>query len=324
MLGPDAMPINRAPGALWAAICHNVLPSEYYVYGLWRADRGLNIDNYLYSNEAPRLFKALNQPKHRDPIGNKLVFFEMCTAQAIPTPSVLAAFPPTGKLINFESGQPPRQDLFVKASTGSGVAERFRWLGVDFESDRGCRISREELSGYLSNRARTENRTLVVQPVLSNHPDLRLAPCEALATARLVTGRPIDGKVVPIFSFILFGLPNRITAHSNCVTLIEIATGRFMPAPSREVPGASIYQYREFGSNSICRLPDWDAVLRYVQIAHRACPNFVFVGWDVAFTEHGPMMLEGNANWDAATYQTLCDEPLGCTIFGDILATRLD
>src|SRR5262249_55133953 len=147
-----------------------------------------------------------------------------------------------------ESGQPPRQNLFVKASTGSGVAERFRWLGVDFESDRGCRVSREELSGYLSNRARTENRTLVVQPVLSNHPDLRLEPCEALATARLVTGRTVGGKVMPIFSFILFGLLRRITAHSNRVTLVDVATGRFMPPPSKEVPAASMYQYREYGS----------------------------------------------------------------------------
>ena len=31
--------LKRVPGALWAAIRHNILPSEYYVYGLWQADR---------------------------------------------------------------------------------------------------------------------------------------------------------------------------------------------------------------------------------------------------------------------------------------------
>jgi hypothetical protein len=70
-------------------------------------------------------------------------------------------------------------------------------------------------------------------------------------------------------------------------------------------------------------LPDWDTVLRYTKTAHQACPNFVFVGWDAVFTEHGPMLLEGNVNWTASDYQRLRGEPLGHTKFADILATRL-
>jgi hypothetical protein len=142
-----------------------------------------------------------------------------------------------------------------------------------------------------------------------------------LATVRLVTGRTIDGEVMPIFSFILFGLPNKITAHSNCVTLIDVANGRLMPAPPHDSPGMSMYKYRQFASNGACTLPDWDVALRYIKAAHNACFNFVFVGWDLAFTPHGPMILEGNENWDAVTYQTVRGQPLGCTKFADILAT---
>ena len=60
--GPREALLKRVPGALWAAIRHNILPSEYYAYGLWQPDRRMNIDNYLYANEAPRLFKVLNRP----------------------------------------------------------------------------------------------------------------------------------------------------------------------------------------------------------------------------------------------------------------------
>ena len=169
---------------------------------------------------------------------------------------------------------------------------------VLFESNRGCRLRPEDLGGYLANRARTENLTLLVQPALSNHPDLRVEPNEALATARLVTGRSIDGEVTPIFCYILFGLADKITAHSNCVTLIDVANGRLMPAPPQDSPGVSIYQYRQFGSNDACILPDWDAALRHVKAAHKACSNFVFIGWDVAFTPDGAMVLEGNVNWE--------------------------
>src|SRR5262245_39152820 len=43
--GPRDELLKRAPGALWAAIRHNILPSEYYEYELWHADRKMNIDN---------------------------------------------------------------------------------------------------------------------------------------------------------------------------------------------------------------------------------------------------------------------------------------
>lgn len=320
--GPKETFLKRAPGALWTAIRHNILPSEYYEYELWQPDRRLNIDNYLFHNEAARLFKVLNRRSEVDPIVDKLAFYEVCKIHGIATPEVLAAFAPTNKLMDFQSGLPPQCDLFVKARTGQGGhgAERFRWDRIVFESNRGCRLGPEDLDGYLANRARTENLTLLVQPALSNHPDLRSGSNEALATARLVTGRAIHGEVTPIFCYMLFGLPNEITAHSNCVTLVDVANGRLIPTPPQDSP---VYQYRQFGPNDDCVLPDWDAALRLVKAAHNACFNFVFVGWDVAFTPDGAMVLEGNTNWSPGTYQTLSGKPLGLTKFADILASQL-
>src|SRR5262245_50591179 len=320
---PRGAVLRRVPGALCAAIRHNILPVEYYSYQLWQPDRRMNIDNYLYVNESPRLFKLLNRQLAVDPILDKLAFYELCKTHGIPTPEVLAVFVPTGPS-GFQSDLPPQHDLFVKARIGVGGldAERFQWDRILFQSNRGCRLRPEDLGGYLANRARTENLSLLVQPALSNHPDIRSEPHEALATARLVTGRSSCGKVVPIFCYILWGRPNKITAHSDCVTLIDVANGRFMPAPPQDSPGMLIYQYRRF-ANDVCTLPDWSAALRYVKVAHKACCDFVFIGWDVAFTPDGAMVLEGNANWGATTYQTLKGEPLGLTKFADILATQL-
>src|SRR5262249_24551402 len=161
-----------------------------------------------FNNEAARLFKVLNRPSEVDPIDDKFAFYELCKTNRIPTPEILAAFAPTNKLMDFPSGLPPPHDLFVKARTGhSGLSsEGFRWDRAFFQSNRGCRLRPENLGSYLANRARTENLTLLVQPALSNHQDLNLGSNEALAAARLVTGRSISGEVTPIFSYILFGL----------------------------------------------------------------------------------------------------------------------
>jgi hypothetical protein len=321
----DAVPIQRVPGAFWAAMRHNILPGEYLAYALWKPDRRRNIDNYLYSHESPRLLRLLNRPRQPDPIDDKMAFHEMCVAHALPTPRILAAFGPTGKSLEFESGRPPERDLFVKPRMGLAGegAERFRWCGEAFESDRGYRIGPEDLDGYLATRAENEKRTLLVQPVLLNHPDLHVETNAALATVRLVTGRSANSDVVPIYGFIYFARPNNITAKGGQIALIEVAVGRLMSAPLKETCGTKLFSYHQ-STDDARMLPDWDAVLVHTKVAHHACPNFVFVGWDVALTDHGPMLLEGNAGWSADEYQSLTGKPLGNNAqFIEILAARL-
>ena len=319
--GAEAVPMKRAPGALWTAMRHNVWPCDYYAYELWHPDRRVKIDNYLYTSEATRLFKVLNRPSQPDPIGDKLAFHDLCNVHVLPTPALLAAFAPTAKLMEFESGRPPERDLFVKPRLGFGGdgAERFHWDGVAFQNDSACRLKPEDLCDYLETRARKENRTLLVQPLLSNHPDLCVAN-GSLATARLVTGRSTDGKVVAIFGYLYFSQLDQGRWHVE--GLIDLTTGRVMSAPLQHTSSLT-HRLHQFGSNDGCTLPEWDLALRYAKIAHRVCPNFAFVGWDLAFTNHGPMLLEGNANWSANTYQLLRGEPLGQTMFAVVLATHL-
>lgn len=323
--GPKAVPIQRVPGAIWAAMRHNVLPGEYYAYALWLPDRRANIDNYLYAKEGPQLFKLLNRPLEPNPVDDKLAFYDLCKAHALPSPEILAVFTSTGKSMEFKSGQPPTRDLFVKPRTGSGGegAERFRWEGVAFESNRGVRLCIEELDGYLATRARTENRTLLVQPALSNHPELHLDANASLATARLVTGLSTDGDVSAIVGFIYFAETDQIPARHSQVALIDVASGQLVSAPCKLSGTNQSCHPLDNGSHDAQVLPDWDTVLRHTKVAHRACPNFVFLGWDVAFTEQGPMLLEGNVNWCADEYQRLQGKPLGYTRFLDILAAHL-
>jgi hypothetical protein len=299
---------------------HNILPSEYYAYGLWRPDRKTNIDNYLFSHEAARVFKLLNRPLKNDPIDDKLAFYEMCKTNALPTPAVLAAFAPTGTLLEFQSGQPPELDLFVKPRVGlaGAGAERFRWRGNAFESSSGYRLGRQELVDHLKVRARTEERTLLVQPNLSNHSELGVEADGALATARLVSGR-LGNDVVAIFGFIYFGRSGCITAQHGHVALIDVESGRLVQS---SMPGGlaaqAVYAFKYPHG-----VPEWSLALQHVRTAHKLCSHITFVGWDIAFTEGGPMLLEGNANWSADEYQSLTGEPLGHTMFSEILAARL-
>jgi hypothetical protein len=232
----------------------------------------------------------------------------------------LAAFAPSGKLLEFQSGQPPELDLFAKPRVGlaGDGAERFRWRGGAFESECGRRMGRQVLVDHLAARAANEKRTLLVQPNLSNHPDLRVEANGALATARLVTGHSTDGNILAIFGLMYFARSDRITVQHGRVTLIDVASGRLVPAPLKDSKGA-----RNSNPEVDFILPEWQAAVQHAKAAHRVCSNIAFVAWDIAFTNHGPMLLEGNANWTADEYQSLTGEPLGHTQFAPVLATRL-
>jgi hypothetical protein len=207
---------------------------------------------------------------------------------------------------------------------------------VDFESNRGHRLKSEDLGEYLTTRAQAENRTLLVQPALSNHFELHLDADAALATARLVTGISANGDVTAIFGFIYFARSDRITAQHGYVALINVTDGRLMSVPLQDSSWIKhSNQQPSNGSDNNLRglpnwnphaehtLPDWSAALQHVKHAHQACSNFAFVGWDIAFTDGGPTLLEGNANWSADEYQSLTGQPLGQTEFANILAVRL-
>jgi hypothetical protein len=162
---------------------------------------------------------------------------------------------------------------------------------------------------------------LLVQPALSNHPALGIAPNKNLAAVRLVTGFSTDGNVFPIFGHIYFTESDQVPAPHVSVSLVDVANGQL--EKPQELWGPKKVKQRLGDSDSVRMLPEWEKALEYAKAAHRACSNFVFIGWDIAFTAEGPLFLEGNENWSAGEYQRLTGEPLGHTVFAAVLATWL-
>jgi hypothetical protein len=63
-------------------------------------------------------------------------------------------------------------------------------------------------------------------------------------------------------------------------------------------------------------LATWPALKALAMAAHRAFPHRILVGWDLASTVDGPVLLEGNINLDVMFPQRVhrqgfADSPLG-------------
>jgi hypothetical protein len=59
------------------------------------------------------------------------------------------------------------------------------------------------------------------------------------------------------------------------------------------------------------RLPLWDEVIALALRAHQSFADFPSVGWDVAISPAGPVLLEGNYNWCVVLAQQAGFRPLG-------------
>ena len=68
----------------------------------------------------------------------------------------------------------------------------------------------------------------------------------------------------------------------------------------------------------------WQEAIDLVERAHRAFDEYVLVGWDVAFLEDGPVLVEGNRGPDIDILQRTARGPIGNGRFGELLAYNLE
>jgi len=70
-------------------------------------------------------------------------------------------------------------------------------------------------------------------------------------------------------------------------------------------------------------IPFWRETLKVVLRAHaEAFPKFVSLGWDIALTSAGPILIETNLSWGVSQHQLLTG-PLGKTRLADVIEELL-
>jgi hypothetical protein len=71
-------------------------------------------------------------------------------------------------------------------------------------------------------------------------------------------------------------------------------------------------------------VPLWPAIDALARAAHRVFADRLLVGWDIALTPEGPVLLEGNSYPDTEFLQRVHDQPIGASPLGPLLAYHLD
>lgn len=308
---------------LWLAGSRGISPRDYYYLGLFLDRRRQVADAFLYQHEVGPLLLGLGQPDMQL-VDDKLRFATHCASAGLPVAPTLAVFR-DGRLESPQGWEPPGEDVLVKPVRGShgravtvfrSVAnDRFR-DGTDRELDRSALVT--------TLAARSVLAPLLVQPLL--RPDAALADLAngALITVRIVTVMTTAGDPVHVLSVLKMPLGARDSDNLGLASPVSEDEGRLGRALSYRLACEGFDHHPDTGAAITGRLvPQWPAARDLALRAHAHFPGFFALGWDVALTREGPLLLEANAGWDTGTVQRPHDRPLGHTRFAALAAARI-
>ncbi len=136
----------------------------------------------------------------------------------------------------------------------------------------------------------------IVEGLIVQSPALAAIYPHSINTVRVVTIRK-DGVTHVICAYFRIGNHGNHVDNFNSggmTSPVDEKTGRILqPAIDKTKNLYTVHPMTGHPIQGFC-LPDWDKVLELVKEASARIEGVNYVGWDVAFTEKGPVFVEGN------------------------------
>lgn len=329
----------------WLATRHGLDATSYLDYQLYLPERRRRASAYLQEPEHTRTARWLSR---QDPdsdaacMRDKPRFSEWCRTHGLPSIPTLLEYEHGELAACMLGGDPatslPRCDLFSKPNDATGGHGTERWRYVPNADGTGGWAGRDgrilPASGLLAELARTSltlplkdqrnSRRMLLQPCLRNHRDLLQLTPGALCTARILAFRPPGGRaqvLLAAYRMAVGDAPADNFHFGGIITAVDLETGRLGPSLRRDghvlVP---VERHPDTGARIAGqRLPFWRDAVELARTALDSARGIPLLGWDVALTDDGPVLIEGNmaSNPDIAQAPTgipLSDTPFPAAI----------
>jgi hypothetical protein len=304
--------------------------SEYYEYQLYRPNLPM-AQKREFVGERGSL--ALNlrvappgQTHMRNFLADKVAFNSMLVAMGLPTTRIQAAFAPTrgfGALPTLRNADdirafltgPARYPLFGKPVRGAQAMGSVMILGVDAAAGTALLGNGQtvQLAALAAEAAANTTFGYVFQDAIANHPDIvALTGSCSVSTVRVVTVNRTD---LPEVLYTSWKLPSNTAMSDNfwqkgsLIASVAPQTGvvqkiRYGTGPDTQWPETHPVSGTRLKDVT---LPLWQATLDLAIAAHATVPDNGILGWDIAVTPDGPVMIECNENTGHALYQLAAD-----------------
>jgi hypothetical protein len=209
----------------------------------------------------------------------------------------------------------------VRSADGAGDGAD-GWVGRDGRTRTAAELLAElaETSLTLPLKDFRTSRRMLLQPMLRNHRDLIPLTPGALCTMRILTYRPPGGRarvVLAAYRLAIGDAPADNFHFGGMMAPIDLATGRLGTAVRRQgrvlVP---VERHPDTGAVIAGhQMPYWPEAVALAERALDAARRVPLIGWDVAVTDDGPVLIEANAASNPDIAQAPTGVPLSDTPF---------
>jgi len=308
-------------------------PLECYLYEFFLKSSATR--DYVSRRWIENSFRpALNSRRYLKLLKNKLVFSRFYARKKLPVLGILGLFHPsfgfsvkggglkTGKDLKYLLQKIRTKRIVAKPPCSIGgkgmmVVEQVasgKLLDIQTEQEITFERLHERLLTDIATRQPREDSCTgyLLQPYLSPQPSLNPLKGRALNTLRIATLRDIDDNIYLDFGMIRIARPGAVTDNMHrggMVASVEVNTGEISPVTygfENETGPWLEKKPADLGSYFKKRLvPKWKQMTEMVKEFHSETPGLNSIGWDVTLSKHGPVVIEGNDNWDMIIAQVI-------------------
>jgi hypothetical protein len=313
-------------------ISAGVLPPWYYIFELHRLPARVQARDFIYRWESKggvmRLLKE-GAWKPSSELNDKALFAEHCSRHQIRAAPILAVLRGGGVELRADRRE-LETDLFVKPVFGRGGRGAERWDFSDgrYRSPTGADLRLDELIDLLIERSR--DVPLLIQQRVLNHEDLEPLNNGALSTVRLLTclNEAREPELIGAAMRMAIG-SNRVVDNLHAggiAAAVDLESGALGPASNLGADCSLGWMDRHPDSGAQItgtKLPMWNEVREFAIRTHKAFGDRLLVGWDIAITPDGPVLVEGNGAPDLDIMQRFLRRGLMAARLGALLAFHL-
>lgn len=309
----------------WLLVRHNMTIESSLRFRIWRPENLSRINDYIQHHEIVQLLPWLSRNKDTEVLDNKVQFEQLCRDNDLPCPLNVATLE-NGRLTLITRDGLPHCDLFTKIDGHWGGSEGQIWCfdpGSMTWSDGGSGLDQNGLSRKLSEMS--PDALFIIQPLLRNGVETEMFSSGALCTVRVVTARMPGEKPTILKASLRMPVGDMKVDNLGSGGLAAgiDAEGRLTAA----VKKADRHEYTHSHPDTGAKITDeqlvfWEDVVDLALTAHSVATDVYFVGWDIAWTDDGPKIIDANVGWGEDVLQMPGSRPLGADFYDLIEVIR--
>lgn len=304
----DRKPIAQILCEVLQLWLHNGFPAADYYGNLLFKSFATNIQDHVGARRAARIREHLNDPFWFSLLDNKLCFHLYFADKPISIPRLLGYSFGLQVVVNSEelSMASPHdcrvvlQLLADMSTTGHVFVKPTGGVG----GGGAYQFSRDEISTVLDVVHRDMvSKDYIFEEAIVQHPMMSKIYPYSVNTLRIDTFRDDNGAILPISAYMRMGVGGHYADNASsggCFVGVNMDSG-MLKCYAYTLPKVGGGRLREHPDTGVVfqdfKVPLFAHAVRFVCDVARYVPQRM-VGWDVAISSDGPILIEGNPNYD--------------------------